>query len=173
MRAARRASSSPPWVAPRTSRHWPPVSPGQSATLHERLAYVAGDIGEPFVQRRGLAPRVAAEELDVSAAGADEAEDDPDRRRLARSVGAEEAVDLSGGHLEVEPIEGTDRAEGLGQPLGADDGLGRTHGVLLLPRSTERALGAAIGDEVAMVTSRAWRRCRHWVWLRRRLGRRR
>src|SRR5664279_4173928 len=32
MRAARRASSSPPWVAPRTSRHWPPVSPGQSAT---------------------------------------------------------------------------------------------------------------------------------------------
>ena len=89
---------------------------------------VAGDIGEPFVERRGLAPRVTAEELDVAAAGADEAEDDPDRRRLARSVGAEEAVDLSGGHLEVEPVEGADRSEGLGQPLGADDGLGRAHG---------------------------------------------
>ena len=41
---------------------------------------VAGDIGEPFVERRGLAPRVTAEELDVTAAGAHEAEDDPDRR---------------------------------------------------------------------------------------------
>ncbi len=32
MSAARRASLSPPCVAPRTSRHWPPVRPDQSAT---------------------------------------------------------------------------------------------------------------------------------------------
>src|SRR5665647_100618 len=151
----------------------------QAATLHERLAYVAGDVAlwpgltggqcldvlgatqggldearrAALIERFDLDPTkrvrdyskgnrqkvaliaaLAAEELDVSAAGADEAEDDTDRRRLARSVGAEEAVDLSGGHLEVEPVEGSDRAKGLGQPLGADDGLGRAHGVLLLPR---------------------------------------
>ena len=58
---------------------------------------IAGDIGEPFVERRRLAPRVTPEELDVPAAGTDEAEDDPDRGRLARPVGAEEAVDLAGG----------------------------------------------------------------------------
>ena len=88
---------------------------------------IAGDIGEPFVERCSLAPRVTPEELDVPTAGADEAEDDADRRRLARPVGTEEAVHLAGGHLEVEPVEGANRSEGLGQPLGPDDGLGRAH----------------------------------------------
>ena len=40
---------------------------------------VAGDIRQPFVERRGLPPRVAAEQLDVTAAGAHETQDDPDR----------------------------------------------------------------------------------------------
>ena len=102
---------------------------------------VAGDIGEPFVERRGLAPRVTAEELDVAAAGADQAEDDPDRRRLARSVGAEEAVDLSGGHLEVEPVEGADRPEGLGQPSVRMTDWAAFMGCYSFRGGTERALG--------------------------------
>ena len=101
---------------------------------------LAGDVGEPRVERRGLAPRVTAEELDVTAAGAHEAEDDPDRRGLARAVGAEEAVHLSGSHVEVEAVEGPDLPEGLGQPLDADDGSGRIHRVSLLPPGRETRL---------------------------------
>src|SRR5699024_12412123 len=40
-------------------------------------------------------------------------EQDPDRCRLAGTVGAEEAVALTAGDLEIEPVESTDSAIGL------------------------------------------------------------
>ena len=58
------------------------------------------------MQRLDLAPRVAAEEGGHAAVGPEQPEEDPERRGLARSVGPEEAVDLAGLDVEVEPVEG-------------------------------------------------------------------
>jgi hypothetical protein len=44
--------------------------------------------------------------------------EDPDRRRLARSIWAEEAEDRALGDLEVDAVEGAHGAEGLDQSLG-------------------------------------------------------
>ncbi len=62
---------------------------------------------------RGLAPRVAAEQFDVAAVVAHQAEEDPDRGRLARAVGAEEPVHLARAHVEVEPVEGAEAARSV------------------------------------------------------------
>ena len=51
---------------------------------------------------RTTAPRVgqlAAEQLNLALGRCDQAKQHADSRRLARPVGAEEAVDLPGGHL--------------------------------------------------------------------------
>ena len=61
-----------------------------------------------------------AEQLDPSRGGQDQAEQHPDRRRLAGAVGAEEAVDVALADVEVDLVHGRDRPEPLGQPLGAD-----------------------------------------------------
>ena len=88
---------------------------------------IAGDVREPGMEGRRLAPRVGAEELDETAAGTDEPEEDPDRCRLAGSIRAEEAVDLARGNVEVEAVEGLDLPERFRQPVGADDRLGCIH----------------------------------------------
>ena len=54
-----------------------------------------GHVREPAVQRDRVAPRVAAEQPARARVGADEAEQHPDRRRLARAVRPEEAVHLA------------------------------------------------------------------------------
>src|SRR5699024_3093027 len=56
---------------------------------------------------------VLAEEADRSRIMGQDAQQDPDRRRLAGAVGAEEAVDLAAGDLEIEPVESADSAIGL------------------------------------------------------------
>ncbi len=111
---------------------------------------VASHVGEALVERRSVMPRVRSEELDVPATRSDEAEDHTDRRRLARSVGTDEAVDLSLRDLEVEPVKGVDGAIALGQPLRADDREDCTHSSLLLPEGVQRAIG---GDGVCPATN--------------------
>ena len=49
--------------------------------------YVAGHVREPAVQRRGVLPRVAAEQRGLTLVGPQHAEQHADRRRLARAVG--------------------------------------------------------------------------------------
>ena len=83
---------------------------------------VAGDVGEPAVQRDRVAPRVAAEQRDRAGVGAQQPEQDADRRRLARAVGPEEAVDLALRDLEVEPVERAERAERLDEAGDLDRG---------------------------------------------------
>jgi hypothetical protein len=56
--------------------------------------------------------------------GTEQAEQHADRGGLARAVGAEEAVHLPGGNLEVEAVERPGRAEGLRQAGGRDRGRG-------------------------------------------------
>ena len=43
---------------------------------------------------------------------------------LAGAVGADEADNLAGSNVEVQPIDGDPSAIGLGQPSNRDDGLG-------------------------------------------------
>ena len=74
------------------------------------------------MQRGGLAPRVAAEQPDLAGVLAEQAEQDPDSRRLAGAVGSEETVHLAAGDREVEPVQGPGRAEGLDEPGNLDDG---------------------------------------------------
>src|SRR5699024_5085003 len=75
--------------------------------------HVAGDIGQAAVQTHRTRPWVLAEEADRSRIMGQDAQQDPDRRRLAGAVGAEEAVDLAAGDLEIEPVESADSAIGL------------------------------------------------------------
>ena len=77
--------------------------------------HIAGDICQPTMQLRGLIPRVPSEESGGAGVTTDQPQQDSDRRRLSRSIGAEEAMYLTGGHLEVEPIEGPNMPEILHQ----------------------------------------------------------
>jgi hypothetical protein len=68
------------------------------------------------VQLGRLPPRVATEQADVTAVGAEQAKQHADGGRLARAVGAEEAVHLAGGDGEVKAIECAGPSERLRQP---------------------------------------------------------
>ena len=104
----------------------PPVHPGQQV---EGLApgegrperHVAGHVGDAGVQLHGVGPRVEAEHPRRPAVGADQAEQDADRRGLARSVGPEEAAHLPGLDDQVQPVERGRRAERLGQLPGLEN----------------------------------------------------
>jgi hypothetical protein len=82
--------------------------------------HVSGHVRQPTVQSGRVAPRVTAEELHVAAVVPEEAEQHPQRGRLAGSVGPEEAVHLAGGHLQVESVERENLAEGLDESVDAD-----------------------------------------------------
>ena len=110
-------------AAVRRADHVEALAAGQAGPQRD----IAGDVGQAPVQPRGLAPRVGAEQFDVTAGGPDQPEQDADGGGLARAVGAEEAMDLARTHREVEAVEGADLPEGLGEVLDADDGGGVTH----------------------------------------------
>ena len=57
---------------------------------------------------------IFAEHADGSTVGHEDARDHPKRRRLARAVGADEAVHAPGRHAQAEVIHGHLWAEGLG-----------------------------------------------------------
>ena len=98
--------------------------------------HVAGYVGEPAVQRDRVAPRVAAEQLDGAAVGAQQAEQDPDGGGLAGAVGAEEAVHLARGHGEVEAVQSDGGSERLAEP-GDRDAVVRVREVTLISQNSE------------------------------------
>ncbi len=63
----------------------------------------------------GITPRIGTENGRRTAVGAQQTEEHPDRRGLARAVGAEESVHLTRLHLQIEAVEGEDFAELLGE----------------------------------------------------------
>jgi len=83
-------------------------------------AHVAGHVGDAPVQRRGVPPGVAAEDGRFARGLAREAEADADGGGLACAVRAEEAVHLTGGHLEIEAVEGVHASVALGEAARAD-----------------------------------------------------
>ena len=58
-------------------------------------------------RRRQLRRHGPAQEPDLAGVGAEESEQDAKRRRLARAVGPQEAVDLTGCDDEVQAVKGT------------------------------------------------------------------
>lgn len=68
-----------------------------------------------------LCPGITPEKADFTSISPEETEEDPDRGGLPGTVGTKEAVDLSGGDLEIEPVEGSDVTEAL---LQTGDGYG-------------------------------------------------
>src|SRR5665648_770168 len=90
--------------------------------------HVAGDVGEPPVQRDGVPPWVATEESRLAAVLAQQAEQHPDGRGLAGAVGPEEPVHLAAADRQVNAVESPGAAEGLGETARPDDLLhGRPH----------------------------------------------
>ena len=95
--------------APQPAQQVDDLAPGEGRPQ----VHLARHVREPSVQPHSIDPGVAAEEPDGAAVGADQAEQDPDRGRLARPVRSEVAVHLASGDLQVEPVERTRSAEGL------------------------------------------------------------
>ena len=133
------------------------VQPAAQPPEHvDRLA--AGQVGpqvdlarhvrQPPVQGDRVAPRVAAEQPDVARVGAQEPEQHADGGRLARAVGAEEAVHLPRADGEVEPVERALGAERLDEPADRD-GVG--HDFSLSCRSAIGVEVAAVGEEAVRV----------------------
>ncbi len=83
---------------------------------------VAGDVRQSPVQVGGVVPRVAAQHRRRPGVGAQQPEQDADRRGLAGAVGAEEAVDLAGLDAEVEVVQRAGGSEGLDDVAELDDG---------------------------------------------------
>jgi hypothetical protein len=70
-------------------------------------ADVAGDVRQAAVQRDRVVPGVGVQQAGDAAGGAEQAEQDADGGGLAGAVGAQEAVDLAGADLQVQPVEGS------------------------------------------------------------------
>ena len=89
------------------------------ARVHRRIE--AALLGQIADLRRGIERALAAEHAARSARRVDDPEQHPQGRRLARAVGAEQAVDRAGGDGEADPV---DRA-GLAEILDEIDGFDR------------------------------------------------
>ena len=79
-----------------------------------------GTVLLPTVQRHGVVPRIAPEELDRPCVGAVEPEKDTDRRRLPGAVRPQEPVHLTRLDREIQAVERARRAERLHQPGDGD-----------------------------------------------------
>jgi hypothetical protein len=72
-------------------------------------------------KRHRLAPRIAAERPDPAAVRALQAEEHAQRRGLARAVGSEEPVHLTGAHGQIQTVQRDGPTEALAQPRHLDD----------------------------------------------------
>ena len=115
---------------PRVGSHVGCVEPGEVGAAREvRVERRALDERTDPVQRlpRPLRHGVA-EDAAAARRGLDETEQHPDRRGLARPVGAEEAVDRPTRHRERDPVDGDLVAEALREAHGHHRRLGITPG---------------------------------------------
>jgi hypothetical protein len=103
-----------------TPDHLEVLMPGQVLVDGGRLP------GEPDAEPQGLGVLHDVEPVDLGSPGGrrQQGREDADARRLAGSVGAEQAEHRSLVHFEVDAFEGLDLAEGLHESFRADDGRG-------------------------------------------------
>jgi len=74
------------------------------------------------VQGHDVPPRVATEQAHPPGVRPQQPEQDADRRRLARPVGAQEAVYLAAADVHIDAVQGGELAEGLRQSFNFDHG---------------------------------------------------
>ena len=106
----------------------------------ERLAHrqvrrdvaVLGDDADALAPLARALRRVDPEHLNLAGAALAVALEDLDRRRLARSVGAEEREDLAARDLEIDAADGLEVTVGLAQPA---DGYGQVAHPAMFARS--------------------------------------
>lgn len=67
----------------------------------------------------------ASEKAHLTRAGPDQPEQHANRGGFTRVVWPEESVDATGGHVEVECVDGGILSEAAGETLGLDQGIGR------------------------------------------------
>ena len=67
-----------------------------------------------------LADDVVPQDHRPAPGGGQQGDHHAQRRRLAGTVGAEQAVDDAGGDLQVQAVDGGEGAEGAGQAIGPD-----------------------------------------------------
>src|SRR2546422_11443960 len=91
-------------------------------TLFRSLEYGADAALPRVVDGAELDGRPAQE--DVAGVGAERASDDVDERGLARTILAEQDVDLSGSQIEVDAVERLYTGEPLAHPAQAEEGRG-------------------------------------------------
>ena len=77
--------------------------------------HITGDVGALTRDPLRVMAWIQAQNPHHTAVSAVHAQKDADRRRLPRTVGAQEAVDLACLHIRVETVERPERAEGLDQ----------------------------------------------------------
>ena len=105
------------------------------ARAHERVEGGVVDEAADVAQRAlQLAGHAVAADLGVAARRVDEAQDQPDDRRLAGAVGAEKAEDVAPADLHVEAVDGAQAAELLGEGVRGQDGGAAAAALLLGPR---------------------------------------
>ena len=78
--------------------------------IFERVELVVerGLVGQPRHDSLGLErppARVDAEDFYLAAVRGQQTRDHPQRRRLARAIGAKQGVELAGAHREIEPVD--------------------------------------------------------------------
>jgi hypothetical protein len=103
--------------------------PGRRSALHRELAR---QVPDPRTHGRPARGRRGTEHLGVPGGRSQLVEQDPDRGRLARAIGAEEAEHLTPPDLEVEPVERADaagRPAAAGRPVVLDQPFGADHDV--------------------------------------------
>src|SRR5665647_3938367 len=90
----------------------------------------------------------------------DQAEDEPDDGRLAGAVGPEEAEDVAATDLHVEAVDGEQRAELLGEGVGAEYDRAAGAALLLRPllRSTLRLRFRDDLRHATVLITERWRR---------------
>ena len=89
---------------------------GQVFVEGEALRHVA----DLALYRGALGADIEPEHRALPGIGLEQAADHPDRRGLARAVGAEETDDLAGRHREIDIVDHRALAEALGHPVNID-----------------------------------------------------
>jgi hypothetical protein len=79
--------------------------------------HVAGNVGDPPVQRHRVPPGVAAEQPHGARFGAQQTQQHPDRGGLARAIGAEESADVAVRDGQVQPVQCLGASETLCQAV--------------------------------------------------------
>ncbi len=116
---SRASSIRAPAFAPVQLRKQLEISANREVGIEPRLLDEAGNAGR---EARIVAVEPRSEQADGAGVRPGEAEEQPEKRRLAGAVSPDESADLAAPQVEVDPVDRLDLAEALAQPARLDGG---------------------------------------------------